>query len=240
MISDPIAVFVVLAGVVYVAVQLDRQVKVFNALGSALVSILLAMALSNAGLLPDMSPTYALLASTGVSVALVLILLSVDLHSVISAGPKMLVAFVIGAVGTALGATSAALTLNGVVGPETWKLAGQYTGTYTGGGANFAFLGRAFETSADLFSAAIAADVAVTAIWLIACLSIPALLTRGRAAGEPRGAARDAAGGEGGAARFARGGRSRLRGCGIGGRGSGDLFGSQEQPEQHGEAGLVC
>ena len=134
MITDPIAVFVVLAGVVYVAVQLDRQVKVFNALGSALVSILLAMALSNAGLLPDRSPTYALLASTGVSVALVLILLSVDLRSVISAGPKMLVAFVIGAVGTALGATSAALTLNGVVGPETWKLAGQYTGTYTGGG----------------------------------------------------------------------------------------------------------
>ena len=184
MISDPVAVFVVLAGVVYVAVQLDRQVKVFNALGSALVSILLAMALSNAGLLPGRSPTYELLASTGVSVALVLILLSVDLRSVISAGPKMLVAFVIGAVGTALGAISAALTLSGVVGPETWKLAGQYTGTYTGGGANFAFLGRAFETSSDMFSAAIAADVAVTAIWLIACLSIPALLARG----EPRGA----------------------------------------------------
>ena len=190
MISDPVAVFVVLAGVVYVAVQLDRQVKLFNALGSALVSILLAMALSNAGLLPDRSPTYEFLASTGVSVALVLILLTVDLRSVVKAGPKMLIAFVIGAVGTALGAISAALTFSGDVGPETWKLAGQYTGTYTGGGANFAFLGRAFGTSSDLFSAAIAADVVVTAIWLIACLSIPVLLARGRPAGEPRGAAK--------------------------------------------------
>ena len=131
MISDPVAVFIVLAGVVYVAVQLDRRVKVFGALGSAMMSILLAMALSNAGLLPDRSLTYELRASTGVSVALVLILLSVDLRSVISAGPKMLVAFLIGAVGTAFGAISAALALSGVVGPETWKLAGQYTGTYT-------------------------------------------------------------------------------------------------------------
>ncbi len=178
MISDPFAVLVVLAAVVYVSIQLDRNVKVFRALGSVLVAILLAMALSNAGLLPDRSPTYDFLSSTGVSVAIVLILLTVDLRSVFSAGPQMLVAFLIGAVGTALGASSAALVLSGDVGPETYKLAGQYTGTYTGGGVNFAALGDYFETSSDMFSAAVAADVAITAIWLIACLSIPILLSR--------------------------------------------------------------
>ena len=120
MINDPVAVLVVLAGVVYVAVQLDRQFKVFRALGSALVAILLAMVLSNAGLLPGTSPTYDFLAGTGVSVAIVLILLTVDVRSVISAGPQMLVAFLIGAAGTAMGATAAALVLSGVVGPETW------------------------------------------------------------------------------------------------------------------------
>ena len=179
MITDPFAVLVVLATVVYVSIQLDRNVKVFRALGSVLVAILLAMALSNAGLLPDKSPTYDFLSGTGVSVAIVLILLTVDLRSVFSAGPQMLVAFLIGAVGTALGASSAALVLSGNVGPETYKLAGQYTGTYTGGGVNFAALGDYFETSSDMFSAAVAADVAITAIWLIACLSIPILLSRG-------------------------------------------------------------
>ncbi|MCH7823319.1 MAG: DUF819 family protein, partial [Acidobacteria bacterium] len=114
----------------------------------------------------------------GVSVAIVLILLTVDLRSVFSAGPQMLIAFLIGAVGTALGAVSAALVLSGDVGPETYKLAGQYTGTYTGGGVNFAALGEYFETSSDMFSAAVAADVAITAMWLIACLSIPLLLSR--------------------------------------------------------------
>jgi uncharacterized membrane protein len=178
MITDPLAVLVVLAAVVYISILLDEQFRIFRALGSVLVAILLGMALSNVGLLPDTSPTYDFLASTGVSVAIVLILLTVDVRSVFSAGPKMLVAFLVGAVGTALGAVSAALVLAGEVGPETWKLAGQYTGTYTGGGVNFAALGRAFATSSDMFSAAVAADVAITAIWLIACLSLPVLLTR--------------------------------------------------------------
>ena len=180
MITDPFAVLVVLTAVVYVSIQLARNIKVFRALGSVLVAILLAMALSNAGLLPDKSPIYEFLASTGVSVAIVLILLTVDLRSVFSAGPQMLVAFFIGAVGTALGASSAALLLSDSVGPETYKIAGQYTGTYMGGGVNFAALGEYFETSSDMFSAAVAADVAITAIWLIACLSIPLLLSRAK------------------------------------------------------------
>ncbi len=45
----------------------------------------------------------------------------------------MLAAFGIGAVGTAAGAITGGLLLSGLVGPETWKLAGQFTGTYTGG-----------------------------------------------------------------------------------------------------------
>ncbi len=178
MITDPFAVLVVLAAVVYLSIVLDQQFKVFRAVGSVLVAILMGMALSNAGFLPDRSPTYDFLASTGVSVAIVLILLTVDVRSVFKAGPKMLVAFLIGAVGSAVGAASAAMVLSSEVGPETWKLAGQYTGTYTGGGVNFAALGRAFGTSSDMFSAAVAADVAITAIWLIACLSLPVLLGR--------------------------------------------------------------
>jgi uncharacterized membrane protein len=185
MITDPFAVLVVLAAVVYVSLLLDQQFKVFHALGSVLVAILLGMVLSNAGLLPDTSPTYTFLSSTGVSAAIVLILLTVDVRSVFSAGPAMLIAFLIGATGTAVGAASAALVLSDEVGPETWKLAGQYTGTYTGGGVNFAALGRAFGTSSDMFSAAVAADVIITAIWLIACLSLPVLLSRrGDAAGD--------------------------------------------------------
>ena len=178
MITDPYVVFLVLAAVVFVAVQLEERFDVFRSLGAALVGILIGMVLSNIGLLPGNSPAYDFLMGTGVSLAIALILLGVDVRSVLQAGPKMLVAFGIGAVGTAVGAITGGLFLSGLVGPETWKLAGQFTGTYTGGGANFAALGRAFDTSPDLFSAATAADVIVTAVWMAACLTVPVLLGR--------------------------------------------------------------
>ena len=180
MISDPLAVFVTLAAIVLVSVKLEERFASFRALGAALVGILLAMLVANLGLLTDRSTTYELLSGTGVNLAIAFILLGVNLRSVLQAGPLMLVAFAIGAVGTAVGATVAALSLEGLIGTETPKLAAQYTGTYTGGGMNFTALGRALDTSEDLFTAAMAADIIVTAMWMVACLSVPLLLGRRR------------------------------------------------------------
>lgn len=187
MITDPVTIFVTLAAVVFLAVVLEKRVGLFRSFGAALTAILVGMALSNAGLLPGESPTYDFLMGTGVNLGLALILLSVDLRSVLQAGPRMLAAFAVGVVGTAVGAIVGGLILSGLVGPETWKLAGQFTGTYTGGGANFAALGRAFDTSADMFSAATAADVIVTAVWMAACLAVPVLLGRPKQSQEPVG-----------------------------------------------------
>lgn len=181
MISDPFTVFLVLAAVVYVAIWLETHVIVFRSLGAALVGILLGLVLSNIGVLPGTSPAYQFLMGTGVNVGIALILLSVDLRSIIQAGPRMLAAFGIGAVGTAVGAITGGFLVSGLVGPETWKLAGQFTGSYTGGGVNFAAIGRALGTSSDLFAAATAADVIVTAAWMAACLVVPVLLGRSRA-----------------------------------------------------------
>jgi uncharacterized membrane protein len=97
----------------------------------------------------------------------------------------MLGAFGMGALGTVAGTVVAALALSGAIGGETWKLAGQYTATYTGGGANFAAVGAALDTSGELFAAGIAADVIVTAIWLATCLAVPVIWgARGGLTGE--------------------------------------------------------
>ncbi|MCH7563825.1 MAG: DUF819 family protein [Gemmatimonadetes bacterium] len=176
MISDPVAVLVVLAAVVYLAVRLEEKYHLFRSLGSALVAILIALVLSNVGIIPGESPAYVFLVGPGVSVGIALILFSVDVRTVFSAGPTMLGAFAIGAVGTVTGAVTGAFLWSGMVGPETWKLSGQFTGTYTGGGVNFAAVGQAVGTSGDLFTAGIAADVIITAFWMAACLTAPLLL----------------------------------------------------------------
>jgi len=185
MISDPVVILVVLAAVVYTAVRLEERYKLFRSLGSALVGIAIAMALSNLGVIPGDSVTYEFLMGPAVSVGIALILFSVDVRTVFSAGPQMLIAFGIGATATAVGAIVGAFIFASSVGDETWKLAGQLTGTYTGGGLNFAALGQALDTSSDLYTAATAADVIVTAFWMAACLSAPIIFVRGRAASPP-------------------------------------------------------
>lgn len=183
MITDPTAVFFVLAAVVAAAVTLERRTRVFGALGAALVGILLGMLLSNTGVLPGVSPAYDFLGGPGVYAGIILILLTVDVRSIVEAGPTMLAAFGVGALGSALGASLAAFLLADAIGPETWKLAGQYTATYTGGGVNFAAVGAAVETSGELFAAGIAADVAVTAVWMATCLTVPVVFARSKAGG---------------------------------------------------------
>lgn len=173
MITNPTAVFFLLASAVAVAIVLEIRTTVFRALGSALVGILLGMILSNTGIIPGESPAYDFLGGPAVSAGIILILLTVDVRSVAKAGPTMLAAFAVGAVGSAAGASLSAFLLADSIGPETWKLAGQYTATYTGGGVNFAAVGAALDTSGELFAAGIAADVTMTAIWMAICLTVP-------------------------------------------------------------------
>ena len=82
MIDDPTAVLFILAAVVAVAVALEARHHLFRSLGSALLAILFAMALSNAGLIPGTSSTYAFLAGPAVSAGIALILLGVDVRTV--------------------------------------------------------------------------------------------------------------------------------------------------------------
>ena len=180
MINDPAAVFFLLACCVAIALALEARTRVFGALGSALLGILGGMLLSNLGIIPGESPAYDFLGGPAVSAGIVLILLTVDVKSVAKAGGRMFAAFTLGGIGSAIGASAAALLLAGASGDETWKLAGQYTATYTGGGVNFAAVGAALETSGELFTAGIAADVTLTAIWMATCLTVPVVFAAGR------------------------------------------------------------
>ena len=114
MISNPIAVGALLAAVAWASVRLEERFSLVRSLGSALVAILVAMALSNVGLIPGNSPAYDFLFGPGVMAGIALIMLSVHLRSVIRAGPTMLAAFGIGAVGSVVGAIVAALVFGGV------------------------------------------------------------------------------------------------------------------------------
>ena len=175
MITDPAAVFSVLAVIVAGMIWLERF-EDFRKLGAAATSILLAMVLSNAGVIPGDSPVYEFFTGYGVLAGTVLILLSVDFGSIRAAGSTMATAFLIGALGSVVGAVTMGFILHPSLAGDTYKLSGQFAATYVGGGVNFAAIGHAFDTAGELFTAGIAADVIITAFWLVACLAAPLLL----------------------------------------------------------------
>ncbi|MEP7384289.1 MAG: DUF819 family protein [Gemmatimonadota bacterium] len=181
-VTDPALLFCALAAVVLLAVWLADTVHALRKIGSAATAILIALLLSNTGIFPGTSPVYDFLLGRGVIAGIVLILLSVDIRSIRSAGAPMLAAFGLGAVGSVVGAMVMAALVGGALGDETWRLAGQFSATYIGGGMNFAAVGQELGTRSDLFSAGIAADVIVTAIWLVACLTIPEFMPKRRGA----------------------------------------------------------
>jgi len=178
MITNTAAILFILAFSVIASLWLEKRFPIGKKLGAGGIAILIGIALSNSGILPGDAVAYDFLMSQGVSASIILILLSVDIKSIKDAGPSMLKAFLLGAVGSAFGAMAMSWILADEIGSESYKLAGQFTGTYVGGGMNFAALGRAFNTSSDLFTAGIAADVIITSIWLFVCLAAPLLLSK--------------------------------------------------------------
>lgn len=176
--TSPVLILFTLAMVVLAALWLESNTRMFRKIGAAATAILLALVLSNTGIVPGQSPVYDFLLGQAVIAGIILILLNVSLESIRQAGAPMLAAFALGAVGSAAGALIMAGFVHAAVGEDAWKLSGQFTATYIGGGMNFAAVGQQLGTRSDLFTAGIAADVIVTAIWLVACLIVPELFAR--------------------------------------------------------------
>lgn len=178
--SDNTVITLALVLTVFAAIWLEKNTRTFKKIGAAALSILIGMLLSNLGLIPGESVVYDFFRGPGVLAGITLFLLTVDLASIRRAGGPMLTAFLLGACGAALGGAVMGLVFADAIGSDTWKLSGQFAATYIGGGVNFAAVGQALNTSSEYFTAGVAADVIVTAIWLIACITIPEFFGSGK------------------------------------------------------------
>ncbi len=178
LVHDPVSLAALIAAITALAFWLERRFTWASRLGAALVVIFLGAVLSNLGLVAPRSSVYETIFGPVTSLAIVWMLFAVRLEDLRQAGPRMLGAFGLAVVATAIGATVATLVFSASIGPDTWKLAGVMTGTYSGGGLNFVAVGRELELPASLFSAAAAADNLVTGIWMGATLVLPLWLGR--------------------------------------------------------------
>jgi uncharacterized membrane protein len=164
-------------GVVVLSVWLDSKYGWARKISPVVMILFLAGLLSNIGLITDRSPFYEALTGFTVPFAVCLILFTVNLADLKQVGGPLLAAFVIACAGTVIGVLTAGLLLDSqlaeIVGADMWKLAGPFTGTYTGGSLNFFALWDGLEIgNPDLFAAANAVDnltlFPLFAIWVVA------------------------------------------------------------------------
>jgi uncharacterized membrane protein len=180
-IQDTLGVATVMVAVIAASLWICRRFRWAAQLSAVVWILLLAAVASNLGLIPLESELYGQLADFTVPFAVALILMKVNLGELRLAGKGMAVAFLIACVGTIVGVLLAGVLLDpllqGVLGPDRWKVAGPYTGTYIGGSLNFFALWSGMELGRpDLFAAANAVDnlslVVLLAFWML----VPSLL----------------------------------------------------------------
>lgn len=179
-IEDPLLLSLVIVGATALGFWLHRRVKALATVGATLLVIIFGALMSNFGIVTDdpASPVLRVVSGPITSLGIIWLLLSVHLSDLKLAGSRMLIAFGIAAVGTALGALCGGLIFAATYGDMTWRLAATLTGTYTGGSLNFAAVGRWSELPPDFYTAATAADNLVTGLWMGATLGLPLLLGR--------------------------------------------------------------
>lgn len=185
LVTRPMGVLAILLVIVALADALGR-IGPLRKVGAAVIVILLGALLANLRIIPPAAqggPVYDPIFAVVIPGAIFLVLLEVNVAALRRAGASMLVAFLLGAAGTAIGVLVAASVtpLRAMLGAaDAAALAGMYTGTYVGGSANFnaVAIGLGVARDGGLYTAATVVDNVMTDIWILVTLAMPVLLTR--------------------------------------------------------------
>jgi uncharacterized membrane protein len=179
--SDPFYILGVLCLIIALSEWLSHK-RGFKFLGTAFIVIILAALVSNAGIIPPpaKAPVYDGILTYVAPMAIFLLMLEVRLKSLKKAGIPALTMYLTGSAGSIAGVVAGFYLLrpDKMLGDNAYALAGMFTGTYVGGSINFNAVALHYGISKEgnLFAASTAADNICTALWIIACITLPRIL----------------------------------------------------------------
>lgn len=133
-----------------------------------------SIVLANLRIIPTAAPAYDVVWEYLVPIAIPLLLFHADLKRVVRESGPTLIAFIIGSAAVVAGTIIGVALLD--LGPNEAELAGIFTGTYIGGGLNFAAVAEAtgMQESSEL-TAAVAADQVITNLHFLLIILIPGI-----------------------------------------------------------------
>ena len=162
----------ILVGIAALSIFLEQRYQFAAKLTGAIIALVGAMILSNLSIIPIESPVYDQVWEYVIPLAIPLLLFRSNIFKIWKESRRLLFIFLISSVGTVVGVAAGFLLLHQFI-PELDKIGAMMTGSYIGGGVNFAALSTKFQTPGELVSATVVADNSVMAFYFIVLITLP-------------------------------------------------------------------
>ena len=169
LIADPMAVLAYLAFVLAVIFWLSEQPKlepVFRFLPPVIFAYFVPTISTTLGILPATSPVYDWMTKYLLPLALLLLMITVDVHSILKLGKTAVAMVVAGSVGIVLGAQVSYLAFSHWLPLEAWKGFAALSGSWIGGTANMVAIAESVGTPEEIFAPVIVVDTVVGYGWM--------------------------------------------------------------------------
>jgi len=133
-----------------------------------------AVLFANIGIMPKSAPAYDLVWTYMVPMAIPLLLFKADLRRIIPETKGMLVAFLLGSLGTVCGALIGFYLVP--LGSGGAEIAGALSASYIGGSMNYAAVSETLDIEKSLFLAGMAADNVIGVIYMVGLALVPSIM----------------------------------------------------------------
>ena len=173
--DDTWTLLFILVASVATAIFLEQKYAWASKISGAIIALIIALVLSNLGIIPIHSTLYDdIIWGYAVPIGIPLLLLQCNMKQIWKETGRMMVVFIIGAVGTCVGALLAYTLLHNYI-PEASGVAAMMTGSYIGGGVNFAALASQFKVTGQTIGAVTVADNLLMALYFFALIMFAGL-----------------------------------------------------------------
>lgn len=168
------ALWSILIGIAALSIYLEQTYTWASKVTGAIIGLVLAMILANLNVIPTDAPTYDVVWGFVVPLAIPLLLFNANIKKIWRESGRVLTMFCLSSIGTLLGVYISFILLKDKV-PDLYKMAAMMTGSYIGGGVNFAAMAETFGTGEKWISALTVADNLLMAIYFFVLLAIPSI-----------------------------------------------------------------
>ncbi|MGB5303067.1 MAG: DUF819 family protein [Gemmatimonadota bacterium] len=169
LIQEPMAVFgylaAVFAGIFWIS-EFPALQKVFRITPAVIYCYFIPTLSTTVGIIPMASPVYDWMTRYLLPVALLLLMITVDLKSILKLGRTALIMVTAGSIGIMIGAQIAYLAFARWLPPEGWKGLAALTGSWIGGTANMVAIAESVGTPDAIMGPIIVVDTVVGYGWM--------------------------------------------------------------------------